>query len=80
MYEKILQHIDVHRWYLGEQNNKEVPYQDAVVSWYENVYLPLVEIIRAQGILNEFPGRTEADLYLWIVEQKANIKEVYAHE
>lgn len=80
MYEKLLQHIDVHRWYLGEQKKIEVPYQDAVVSWYENVYLPLVEIIRAQGILNEFPGRTEADLYLWIVEQKANIKEVYAHE
>jgi hypothetical protein len=80
MYEKLLQHIDVHRWYLGEQNKKEVPYQDAVVSWYENVYLPLVDIIRAQGILDEFPGRTEADLYLWIVEQKANIKEVYAHE
>ena len=80
MYEKLLQHIDVHRWYLGEQNKKEVPYQDAVVSWYENVYLPLVEIIRAQGILDEFPGRTEADLYLWIVEQKANIKEMYAHE
>ena len=80
MYEKILQHIDVHRWYVGEQNKKEVPYQDAVVSWYENVFLPLVEIIRDQGIMDEFPGRTEADLYLWIVEQKANIKEVYAHE
>ena len=80
MYEKLLQHVDVHRWYLGEQHKNEVPYQDAVVSWYENVYLPLVDIIRAQGILDEFPGRTEADLYLWIVEQKANIKEMYAHE
>lgn len=80
MYEKLLQHIDLHRWYLGEQNKNEVSYQDAVVSWYENVYMPLVEIIRSQGILDEFPGRTEADLYLWIVEQKANIKEVYAHE
>ena len=80
MYEKLLQHIDVHRWYLGEQKKKEFPYQDAVLSWYERVYMPLVEIILAQDILDEFPGRTEADLYLWIIEHNANIQEIYAHE
>lgn len=80
LYEKLLQHIDVHRWYLGEQQIQEVPYQEAVISWYENVYWPLVEIIRSQEILDEFPGRTEADLYLWIIEHNANIKEIYAHE
>jgi len=80
MYEKLLQHIDVHRWYLGEQLKKEVAYQDAVISWYENVYWPLVEIIRAQNILDEFPGRTEADLYLWIIEHNSNLKEAYAYE
>jgi len=80
MYEKLIQHIDVHRWYLGEQKKNEVSYQDAVLSWYENVYTPLVEIIRAQGILDEFPGRTEADLYLWIIVHNANLKEIYAHE
>jgi hypothetical protein len=46
---------------------KEFPYQDAVISWYENVYWPLVEIIRAQNILDEFPGRTEADLYFGLL-------------
>jgi hypothetical protein len=27
-----------------------------------------VQIIRQQGILARFPGRVEADLYLWIIE------------
>ena len=79
MYEKLIQHIDVHRWYLGEQKMQEVPYQDAVLSWYENVYMPLVEIIRAQAILDEFPGRTEADLYLWIIVHNTNLQEIYTH-
>lgn len=80
MYEKLIQHIDVHRWYLGEQRKGEVSYQDAVISWYDNVYMPLVEIIRTQGVMDEFPGRTEADLYLWIMMHKANLKEMYAYE
>lgn len=67
-YSKLLEHIDVHRWYLGEQRNQYVPYKEALASWIDSVYLPLVEIIRKQGILKDFPGRTEADLYLWIIE------------
>ena len=34
--------------------------------WYDNVYQPIAELIREYGILEHFPGRTEADLYLWI--------------
>jgi hypothetical protein len=46
MYEKLLEHIDVHRWYLGEQKKSEVSYEEAVLSWYDQVYLPLAKIIR----------------------------------
>lgn len=67
-YAKLLEHIDVHRWYLGEQRKHEVPYAEALVSWIDSVYLPLVEIIRREQILKDFPGRTETDLYLWIIE------------
>jgi len=67
-YEKLMDHIDVHRWYLGEERKAAVPYEEALISWYDTVYMPLVEIIRQKGILKDFPGRTEADLYLWIIE------------
>jgi hypothetical protein len=69
-YEKLLEHIAVHRWYLGIEAGREVSYPDAVASWYDNVYLPIVEIIRATDVLREFPNRTEADLYLWIIEHR----------
>ncbi|HLE15610.1 MAG TPA: hypothetical protein VI776_12745 [Anaerolineales bacterium] len=77
LYEKLGQHIDVHRWYLGLQLKKEVPFNEAVQSWCTNVYLPLVELIREQAILDEFPGRTESDLYLWIIEHQGFLREEY---
>jgi hypothetical protein len=76
-YSKLLEHIDVHRWYLGEKRAQDISFEDAANSWYENVYLPLVEFIRSQDILGEFPGRTEADLYIWILQKQAHLREVY---
>lgn len=72
-YEKLLEHIAVHRWYLSEERGEEVPNEEAVASWVDNVYLPLVEIIRQEEILDEFPDRTEADLYLWLSEHRAQL-------
>lgn len=43
---------------------------EAARGWYTATYLPLVLAIRAQGLLRWFPGRTEADLYLWIGEHR----------
>jgi hypothetical protein len=77
LYERLFEHISVHRWYLGEQAGEDVPLESAVVSWYDNVYMPLVKLIRGLGILEEFPGRTESDLYLWIIERQAALQEVY---
>jgi hypothetical protein len=67
-YEKLLEHIDAHRWYLGLEGKREIPYEEAVASWYDRVYLPTVEAIRSTNALRDFPDKTEADLYLWITE------------
>jgi hypothetical protein len=76
-YERLLEHIRAHRWYLGEQRQQEVPFQEAVKSWYENLYRPLVEMVREQGILKDFPGRTETDLYLWIMSHRWFLQNSY---
>lgn len=74
-YEKLLEHIRVHRWYMGEAQNRPIPFPKAVQSWYQNVYLPLVEIIRAQNALAAFPARTETDLYLWILDHRSRLEQ-----
>ena len=72
-YENLLDHIDVHRWYLVEEKEEEIEFQQAVESWYDNVYLPLIEIIREEKILDDFPGRSETDLYLWIMANRNDL-------
>lgn len=74
-YQKLLEHIHVHRWYLGEQRQNEPPWDEAVASWYDNVYLPLVTEIRQNQILKAFPDRSEADLYLWIIEHLGYLRQ-----
>jgi len=69
-YGKILQHISVHQWFMGEAQKHPIEYLNAVKGWYKDLYKPLVKIIRKYKILDQFPGRTETDLYLWIIEHR----------
>jgi len=72
-YRKMLHHISAHRYYMGEKAGHDVPYEEAVASWYDNAYLPLVSMLREQHTLDDFPGRTEADLYLWVVDHRQDL-------
>jgi len=69
-YRRILEHISDHRWYLGEEQKHDVSMRQAAESWYERVYLPLVQIIREADLLNDHPGVGEGDLYLWVMARK----------
>jgi nucleotide-binding universal stress UspA family protein len=51
-----------------------------VAGWYDEVYLPVVEALRQRDLLAEFPGRTEADLYLWISRHRAALREALEWE
>lgn len=74
-YLDLIRHINAHRYYLGLELNRSVSREEAVVSWYDNVYLPVVEVIRSQNALRYFPGRTEADLYRWIMDHRWYLRE-----
>jgi len=76
-YRDLLEHIEVHRHYLGQERGREVSYQKAVTSWYDNVYLPIVQAIGEYGVLSRFPGRSEADLYIWISRWQYDLSERY---
>ena len=75
MYDVLLEHIQVHRYFLGLEQQRDVALEEAVASWYDRVYLPLVRVIQALGILRDFPERTETDLYLWLSEHRAALAE-----
>jgi len=74
-YRSLLEHIDVHRYFMGLEEDREIPYEEAVAHWYDDVYVPAVEVIRERGILRDFPGRTETDLYLWLADYRAKLED-----
>ena len=74
-YEKLLDHINVNRYFMGERENREIPYLESAIDWYKNFYLPTVEVITQKGLLKDFPDRTKADLYLWMLEHRSDLEE-----
>jgi nucleotide-binding universal stress UspA family protein len=79
-YETIEEHISVHRYFMGIDQDREIPKEEAVTHWYDEVYMPIVQVIRERGILRDFPGRTESDLYLWISKHRASLEEALEWE
>lgn len=70
LYDVLLEHISVHRYYMGLEEEREVSWEEAITHWYDHVYLPIVEVIREQGVLEHFPQRTETDLYVWVMDHR----------
>jgi hypothetical protein len=69
-YERLLEHIAVHRYFMGLDLRRDVSEEEAVEHWYDEVYLPVVNVIGESGLLEAFSGKTEADFYLWVMDHR----------
>ena len=69
-YERMLEHIAVHRYFMGLEWRRDIGDAEAVTHWHDEVYAPIVAVIRANAVLEVFPGHTEADLYLWVLDHR----------
>jgi nucleotide-binding universal stress UspA family protein len=74
-YQDLKEHIIVHRYYMGIDQQRPISLPTAVRHWYETIYTPVVETITRLGLLRDFPDRTETDLYLWIAEHRAALEQ-----
>lgn len=67
--------IEAYCYLLNEKQTSPYSFQEAAALWYDEVYRPNIIMIRERGILQEFPRRTETDLYIWIADHRAALKE-----
>jgi hypothetical protein len=74
-YLELVRHINAYRYSLGQQLGRTIDRDEAVAGWYDVVYLPIVQVIREQHAIKRFPGRTEADLYRWVMDNRAAMGE-----
>lgn len=74
-FDRMLEHIAVHRYFMGLDLKRDISEEEAITHWYDTVYMPVINVIRETAILKEFPGKTEADLYLWVLDHQRYLAE-----
>ncbi len=63
-----------------KEDEKEITFEEASLIWYDDIYIPAIEIIKHYGLLEKFPNRTKTDLYIWINEHKRYLSLKYGKE
>ena len=70
-YRRLLDQIETQRYILGLNPGRDkVPLDEAVTTWYDRAYLPLVRLIWQHGLQRSFPDLTEADLYVMVIRHR----------
>jgi hypothetical protein len=73
-YRQLGEEISRHRRWLDSQHVYSVSFEEAAADWYDNVYQPMIRVIREKNMLAEFPGRTEADLVAYILRYRDELR------
>jgi hypothetical protein len=77
-YPELLGHIRLHQEALNcETCDGDMTLEQAAGHWYDQVYLPAIEMMRAYDVLGRERGRTEADFYLWMVDHLQELSMEY---
>jgi hypothetical protein len=74
-YSDLLGHIYLHKSVLEYKKGSPVTIEEAAANWYDNVFRPAVTLIRKYEILEHMPERTEADLFLWLVDHLREVRD-----
>jgi hypothetical protein len=69
--------ITMFREALEETRGEVISYEDALLVWYDMVYSPAVHEIKKSGAMERFPGRTEADLFIWMWQHRQRLLKQY---
>ena len=79
-YDILIEHIRTRRYFLGQRESGDVGWFEAVGSWYDRLYKRMVDEMRAARALAAFPGRTEADLYLWMMDHRYYLTQQHGED
>lgn len=79
-YDIIYQHILTHKYFLNQNNQTEISMEDAVSSWFETVYLPVIAVIEKYKMLRYIKKHTEGDLYIWLINCHDELKKKFGDD
>lgn len=79
-YEVISDHILTHKYYINQNLVTEISMEDAIKSWYQTVYTPVVQSIRKNRLQPFFPQNTVSDLYVQIIKYWDELKKLFRND
>ena len=77
MYPALELEVELYRENLERIDGEPRSYEEAAAVWYDLLYSLAVETIRESGALELFPGRTDADLYVWVSRHRKELSDRY---
>ncbi len=69
-YIQLLELVKVHGYHLMQERNEVLPSEVIGGDWFDRVYLPTIDAIKKEGLMADFGGASEGDLFLWIWERR----------
>lgn len=79
-YEDITEQVETYRQQKEYLTAAPYSFAQAFPDWYEEVYAPAVAAIRDNNLAAQFPGRTEADLFIWSWQNNQAIEALEADD
>jgi hypothetical protein len=72
-YVELLDLIRLHAFHIMTERGTLLTVEEISGDWYDHVYLPTIEQVRAEGLQYMFPGETDADLFLRIWQRRRTL-------
>ena len=63
-------HVKAHGYDLMIERGEVLQPPEIAADWYDRVYLPAVESIRWENLLELEAGSTEGDVFLWVLQRR----------
>lgn len=79
-YDVIYNHIMTHRYYINMGITETIPFEEAALSWFNNVYTPVIHALETNHIKKLFKKRTLSDMYIYLIKYWDELKQKFGND
>jgi ParB-like nuclease domain len=72
-YLELIENVQIHGYHLMTNAGRVLSREEIAGDWYDNVYLPSVEAIRAENLHELHPGHNDADFFLCVYYRRREL-------
>lgn len=76
-YDVIYNHILTHKYYINQNQSEEISLENAILSWFKTVFLPVIHYLEDKKVMRHFKKNTTSDLYVYIIKYWDQLKSKY---